>query len=129
MYEEKKAETRKKKEGVPSTNFNALKKGVTKKLGIRILQSEPVFSHIQRVPVPVVFAVHGASVGERSGMRNPWGCQRYSYLDLPRGSVWIQGMVYGHPLSSMTRTLFGRSRYEMGFFFIKPDFFLRLILG
>ena len=30
-----------------------------------------MFSHIQRVPVPVVFAVHDASVGERSGMRNP----------------------------------------------------------
>ena len=27
------------------------------------------------------------------------------YQHLPRGSVWIQGMVNGHPLSSMTRTL------------------------
>jgi len=27
------------------------------------------------------------------------------YQHLPRGSVWIQGMVYGHPLSSIQHPL------------------------
>ena len=28
-----------------------------------------------------------------------------TYQHLPRGSVWIQGMVYGHPLSSIQHPL------------------------
>ena len=30
---------------------------------------------------------------------------RIIYQHLPRGSVWIQGMVYGHPLSSIQHPL------------------------